>query len=495
MSLSQINLDDIDLDLELIRSVPFRYLHKYRAVPLLINDVYMVIALENPADMLTIDALQRVLHEKIIKPLRATSQQIDRLLKKSKMLLDTESLVNQIRIDVNSDIKVKKVEESSAVMELIELILKSSIELRASDIHIEANMKGCVVRVRVDGMLFEKFLFQRDIFYPLVSRIKLLANMDIAQRRVPQDGRFSMSIDNREFDFRASTLPTVLGESVVVRVLDKNRMMIALEDAGMSEENFKIFRRVIEKPHGIVLVTGPTGSGKTTTLYGAINAIYNSREKIVTVEDPVEYQLEGIQQVQAGRSSGLEFATLLRSILRQDPDKIMIGEIRDIDTLNIAIQASLTGHLVLSTLHTNGAIEAVSRMRDMGAENYLISGALVAVQAQRLVRKICPDCKEEVKISSKVLKEIREYLPEQYQFFRGSGCTRCQYSGYLGREMISEVLVISDKIANIIAKGLSSKKIAKQAHKEGFVSIFADGIARACNGTTSVDEVFRVAKL
>ena len=495
MNLSLIELDSVELDLELVGLVPFRYLYKYRAIPLLSDGMYVVVAFDNPTDMLAIDALQRGLHGKIIKPIRGTSRQIDRLLLKSKMLLDTDSLVKQIRIDLNSDIGDRRVEESSAVMELIELILKNSIDARASDIHIEASIEGCIVRGRVDGMLFENFMFAKDIFYPLVSRIKLLSNMDIAQRRIPQDGRFSMNVDGRGFDFRASTLPTVLGESIAIRVLDKNRMMIALEDAGMNRENFNTFTKMIAKPHGIVLVTGPTGSGKTTTLYGAINAIDDSKDKIVTVEDPVEYQLDGIQQVQAGRSSGLEFATLLRSILRQDPDKIMIGEIRDIDTLNIAIQASLTGHLVLSTLHTNGAIETVSRMRDMGAENYLISGALVAVQAQRLVRKICTDCKTEVEISSKILKEIKEHLPSQYQFFKGDGCEKCQYSGYLGREMISEVLVVSSKIANMIAKDSSIKKIEKQALKEGFRSIFSDGISRACNGVTSVDEVFRVAKL
>ncbi len=495
MNLSLADLEGVELDLELVGLVPYGHLYKYRAVPLLSDGTYVVVAFDNPVDMLAIDALQRVLHGKIIKPIKVTSQQIDRLLLKSKILLDTNSLVNQIRIDVNSNTGNRNIEESSAVMELIELILENSIQARASDIHIEASQDGCIVRSRVDGMLFEKFIFTKDIFYPLVSRIKLLANMDIAQRRMPQDGRFSLTVNGGEFDFRTSTLPTVLGESVVIRVLDKNRMMIPLEDAGMNMANFHTFKKMISKPHGIVLVTGPTGSGKTTTLYGAINAIDDSKDKIVTVEDPVEYQLDGIQQVQVGRSTGLEFSTLLRSILRQDPDKIMIGEIRDIDTLNIAIQASLTGHLVLSTLHTNGAIETVSRMRDMGAENYLISGALIAVQAQRLVRRICPECKRKVDISDKIIKEISEHLPSKYQFFKGAGCEKCQYSGYLGREMISEVLVVSSKIANMIAKDSSVKKIERQATKEGFRSIFSDGISRACNGVTSVDEVFRVAKL
>jgi len=359
-------------------------------------------------------------------------------------------------------------EGQSAVLRLIEIILKQSIYRGASDIHIEAAEKNCVVRERIDGMLQQGFIFDRFMFGPLSSRMKLLAGMDIAEKRKPQDGRFSYQIGDKEYDFRVSTLPTMVGESIVLRILDKSRAMIRLEDAGMSSQCYETFSEAIKAPHGIVLVTGPTGSGKTTTLYGALNAIRDVKDKIITVEDPVEYQMGGIQQVQVNPNAGLTFASALRSILRQDPDKIMIGEIRDTETLRIAIQAALTGHLVLSTLHTNSAIKAVTRILDMGIESYLVSGALVAIQAQRLVRKICVHCKEEAYIEKKVIEDLRNLgFDGDMTFYKGKGCKACNGVGYSGREMISEVLPISDKISRMIAAGEGEDKIEDQASKKG----------------------------
>jgi len=346
-------------------------------------------------------------------------------------------------------------------------------------------------------MLQQRFIFDKVVFGPLASRIKLLSNLDIAERRKPQDGRFSANVLDKEFDFRVSTLPTLIGESIVMRILDKSKTLITLEEMGMNDESYDKFKSSIETPYGIVLVTGPTGSGKTTTLYASLNAIKSVKDKIITVEDPVEYQMTGIQQVQVNNSAGLTFGSALRSILRQDPDKIMIGEIRDTETLRIAIQAAMTGHLVLSTLHTNDAISAIYRMIDMGIESYLVSGSLVAIQAQRLVRKICPNCKTKTNISSTVLNEIREYIPEDREltFYKGVGCKSCFHTGYIGREMISEVLVVSNKLSRMIAAEVSKEELEKQANEEGFLGMFEDGIEKALDGKTTVDEIFRVARL
>jgi general secretion pathway protein E len=328
----------------------------------------------------------------------------------------------------------------------------------------------------------------------LASRLKLLSNLDIAEKRKPQDGRFSTLVGDREYDFRISTLPILYGESIVMRVLDKQKALVRLEDAGMDSASYQKLLKGLEAPYGIILVTGPTGSGKTTTLYGALNELRNVEDKVITVEDPVEYRMNLIQQVQVNPKVGLSFADALRSILRQDPDKIMIGEIRDQETLEIAIKAALTGHLVISTLHTNDAISAIPRMADMGIEHYLISGALVAIQAQRLVRKICTNCKVEEQIPPLALEEFKHHIPENAKFYKGKGCKECNDTGYMGREMICEVLNISEKLSSLIAKGATKDAMLEQAKKEGFVGIFENGIQKALDGITSIEEVLKVAK-
>ena len=322
-----------------------------------------------------------------------------------------------------------------------------------------------------------------------------MANLDIAEKRKPQDGRFSETILGKEYDFRISTLPIVSGESIVMRILDKTKAMIPLEEAGMSAYNFEIFTKALKTPYGIILVTGPTGSGKSTTLYGALNMLRSVEKKIITVEDPVEYQISLVQQAQVNPKIGFTFASALRSILRQDPDIIMIGEIRDEETIRIAVQAALTGHLVLSTLHTNDAISAINRIIDMGIEPYLVSGALIAIEAQRLVRKICPYCKIETELEPSIYNEIKPYLPKNYKFFKGKGCKHCDFSGYSGREMISEVFRVDEEIARMIAKEESKEKIYQKALEKGFKSMLIDGINKAIEGSTTVEEVLRVTRL
>lgn len=488
-----IDLDTIDLDYRLAEKVSLLQLKKYEALPVKEDEIRVYVAFKNPFDISAQDRLQNIFSRKLLKVVVSDPSQIDKHLAKIELSESVKGIVADIRKELSSTAGGN--EESSGILKLIEVILKTSILGRASDIHIEPTETNCIVRSRIDGMLTETFIFDKDIYPPMVSRMKLLSNMDIAERRKPQDGRFSAQIVGKEYDFRISTLPILNGESIVLRILDKSKVLISLENLGMHPESFDKFNRAMKAPYGIILVTGPTGSGKTTTLYAALNDIKSIETKIITVEDPVEYQLNMIQQVHVNEKVGLTFASALRSILRQDPDIIMIGEIRDQETLRIAIQAALTGHLVFSTLHTNDAISAVTRIVDMGIEPYLISGSLVAIEAQRLVRKLCPHCKQKTALPLKMQEQFESFLPQDYQFYKHVGCEKCSQTGYMGREMISEILPISDRIASMVANGTTKEEIKKVALEEGFIDMFKDGVIRAAKGVTTIDEILRVAKI
>ena len=494
LDLMFVDLDSIDMDYSLTGQVSLAQLQKHNAIPISHDDMSVTIAINDPLNIEAQEAMQRLFPRKIVKIALATKKQISSYLYKIGLKDSVKGLVRKIRDELNSISSLEEQQEASSILQLIDVVLKTCINGRASDIHIEPTEKNCVVRGRVDGRLSEMFIFEKDIYPPLASRLKLLSNLDIAEKRKPQDGRFSTAVGAREYDFRISTLPILYGESIVMRVLDKQKALVKLEDAGMDQVSYQKLIKGLKAPYGIILVTGPTGSGKTTTLYGALNELRNVEDKVITVEDPVEYRMNLIQQVQVNAKVGLSFADALRSILRQDPDKIMIGEIRDQETLEIAIKAALTGHLVISTLHTNDAISAIPRMADMGIEHYLISGALVAIQAQRLVRKICVHCKIEDELSASVLEEIHGVVPAGTKFYKGKGCKECNDSGYMGREMICEVLNISEDISTLIAKGASKDAILDLALKEGFVNIFQNGIQKAIDGITSIEEVLKVAK-
>jgi len=494
LDIKYIDISDVDIDYKLIKRLPLKQLIRYSALPLYVEDDQVTVAFENPSDFEAKGAIERFFHGKIMEVALGRKAIIHQVLAHLHDNEKVEEFSEDIKTDLEQGGAESDKDESPAVLKLIELILSSAIEKGASDLHIEATEKNCIVRYRIDGMLQESFRMEYSIFSPLSSRMKLLSNLDIAEKRKPQDGRFTKVVNGRVFDFRVSTLPTMFGESIVMRVLDKTKALVQLEDAGMNPISYKKFLNGIHTPYGIVLVTGPTGSGKTTTLYGALNEILDVKDKTITVEDPVEYQMDGIQQVQINKSAGLDFPDALRSILRQDPDKIMIGEIRDQETLRIAIQAALTGHLVISTLHTNSAVSAIGRMLDMGIESYLISGAVVAIQGQRLVRKICQSCKEETVLSSILLEDIKKFVPENAKFYVGKGCPVCNDSGYAGREMISEVLPISDVLSTMIANGATKDELEKQAAKEGFFSMFQDGLQKAREGKTTVEEIMRVAR-
>jgi len=497
LDIEYIDINNIDIDYKLVERLPLKQLLRYSALPLYIEDSKVTVAFANPYDFEAKGAIERFFHGKIMEVAIAKPKMIQRELLKLKTNEEVEAFSEDIKHDLTDGAVeiADESKESPAVLKLIETILKTAIDNKTSDIHIEATEHNCIVRYRIDGMLQEFFKLEKVIFGPLASRTKLLSNLDIAEKRKPQDGRFTKIINGNVYDFRVSTLPTLFGESIVMRILDKSKALVKLEDAGMNADAYKKFTKGIKSPYGIMLVTGPTGSGKTTTLYGALNAIIDVKDKIITVEDPVEYQMEGIQQVQVSPNTGLTFAAALRSILRQDPDKIMIGEIRDQETLRIAIEAALTGHLVLSTLHTNDAISAINRMQDMGIEDYLLAGAVIGIQGQRLVRKICSVCKEEdTQVNPDNLKELSKYLPPNPKFYKGKGCAVCNNSGYAGREMISEVLLISEELSTMIANGASKEKLREQAFKEGFVTMLQDGVNKALAGKTSLEEVLRVAR-
>ena len=494
LNLMFVDLDSIDMDYNLTSMVPLAQLQKHNAIPISQDDMSVTVAFNDPLNIDAQEAIQRLFPRKILKIALATKKQISTYLYKIELKDSVKGLIEKIRDELNSISSIEEQQEASSVLLLIDVVLKTCINGRASDIHIEPTEKNCVVRGRIDGKLTEMFIFEKDIYPPLASRLKLLANLDIAEKRKPQDGRFSTAVGAREFDFRISTLPILYGESIVMRVLDKQKALVKLEDAGMDSVSYHKLLKGLQAPYGIILVTGPTGSGKTTTLYGALNELRNVEDKVITVEDPVEYRMNLIQQVQVNAKVGLSFADALRSILRQDPDKIMIGEIRDQETLEIAIKAALTGHMVISTLHTNDSISAIPRMADMGIEHYLISGALVAIQAQRLVRKICTHCKVEDELSASVLEEIHNAVPEGTVFYKGKGCRECGGTGYMGREMICEVLNISEELSSLIAKGASKEQLLAQAKEEGFIPIFQNGLQKAIDGITSIEEVLKVAK-
>ena len=489
------DLDDIDIDYRISEKLSTAQLKTYSAIPVKEDEISVYVAFKNPFDVIAQDKVQNLFNRKLLKVAITQPTQIEKYISKLALNESIKDVITEIRRELSSSASQGQNTENSGILKLIEIILKTSIQSRASDIHIEPTETNCIVRSRIDGMLSETFIFDKDIYPPMVSRMKLLSNMDIAERRRPQDGRFSAQILDKEYDFRISTLPILNGESIVLRILDKSKVIINLEDLGMHPDNFAKFKKSMKAPYGIILVTGPTGSGKTTTLYGALNDIKSVKTKIITVEDPVEYQLNMIQQVHVNEKAGLTFVSALRSILRQDPDVIMIGEIRDQETLRIAIQAALTGHLVFSTLHTNDAISALPRMIDMGIEPYLVSGALVCIEAQRLVRKLCPHCKQKITLSQKAFDEVKKFVPENYQFYKSVGCPQCSQTGYLGREMISEILPISDHIASMVANGASKDELKSVAYEEGFIDMFHDGVIRAANGITTLEEVYRVAKI
>ena len=482
-------------DLDNIRlrnlNIPFTILKQTQAVPFKVSVDEVKIAMVNPLDWNAQSYFKRYFPDKKIEFLLAHKEDIQKALS----IIENRERLKSIIENVKKELKGAESKGESAIYQLMLYIIKNAIDKKASDIHIEAEEDGAVVRFRILGKLREFIDFDASIFNALASRIKLEAKVDVSEKRKPLDGGFSLKIDGNDFDFRVSTLPTIWGESIVIRILDKRNILKKLDDIGITQKNLTLLRSALSKPNGIFLVTGPTGSGKSTTLYASLNEIAKPDVKVITVEDPVEYKLSGIQQVPVNPKVGMTFANALRAILRQDPDVIMIGEIRDIETLEIAIKAALTGHLVLSTLHTNDAVSAINRMIDMGAEPYMVAASLVGVEAQRLVRTNCPHCLEPYKPSEAYLEPIKNLIGKDTVFYRGRGCEKCDMTGYLGRTLITEIFLNDDKLESMIAKNKERTEIMRYLESQGFKKMFFDGIIKAKNKITTLEEVYRVAKL
>ena len=489
-----IDLYSVEINLQLLKNYPLKILKSANAIIFKEDEDFIHVAISDPLNYDALEILERTIVVKPVKFYIALKNDIHHIYERLEIVETARSLMNQVKEEIASkDFKLEN--EQSAIMQLIEQILKSSIINNASDIHIEPSSTDVSIRNRVDGVLREIFILDIEVYNALVSRIKILGNLDISEKRRSQDGRFAMEINGRSYDFRLSTAPTLHGESIVMRILDQQKILLTLDTLGMSEANLQKFQDLLHAPYGIVFVTGPTGSGKTTTLYAALNDIKDIENKIITIEDPIEYQLPLVQQIQTNDKIGYGFSDVLRSVLRQDPDIIMVGETRDEETLSTAVGASLTGHLVFSTLHTNDAPSAITRMVQMGLQPYLIADSLVGVVTQRLVRKICPFCKKEHKPQRSLLEKFKSYLPADAIFFSGEGCAKCGFTGYLGRVMICEILQIDATLSNSISLGKNRYEIYEAALQSGYEPMIVDGIEKATEGTTSLEEVARVVKL
>lgn len=394
--------------------------------------------------------------------------------------------------DLESTEHIRDMASEAPVIRLVNHIVNQAIDMGASDIHLEPFADDLILRYRIDGMLYEHEAPPKRLNSAIVTRIKIMAHLDIAERRLPQDGRIQIKSQGKDIDIRVSTLPTLFGESLVMRILDRSNIVVHLEHLGFPKRELELYQKLIHKPYGQILVTGPTGSGKTTTLYGSLEKINTSEKKIITIEDPVEYQLRGVNQVHVKPQIDLTFANGLRSIVRQDPDVIMVGEIRDSETADVAIQSALTGHLVFSTIHTNDAAGAITRLQEMGIESFLISSALLGVLAQRLVRIICKECQESCSIDSSALQEMGIKDTEPPTGFKGKGCDHCNQTGYRGRTGIYELLVIDDDIRQLILAHASSQEIRERAIQLGMITLRQDGWSKVLDGITTVDEIIRV---
>ena len=410
--------------------------------------------------------------------------------------LDSQNL-DQLVDEVSTSDDLLDVVNRPPVIRLVNDILFRALQLRASDIHVHPYESRIQVRYRIDGILYDTLSLNKNVLPLIISRIKVMAGMDIAERRLPQDGRCSVRLGQREVDLRISTVPTSFGERSVMRLLDKSSGIFSLNELGLCSDDLKKFDSLLYRSHGVIFVTGPTGSGKSTTLYSCLNRINSAEKNVITIEDPIEYQLEGISQIQVASKKGMTFATSLRHVLRQDPDVIMVGEVRDIETARMAIQSSLTGHLVFSTLHTNDSAGAVSRLLDLGVEPYLVSSSLIAIIAQRLVRKVCPECKEPIEPSSHELRELGlddTAVANGGKFFVGAGCDKCFQTGYRGRTGIYEMMLISEDIQNLIYTRESAGKIKRHALNSGLKTLRMDGARKVLTGITTISEVLRVTQ-
>ncbi|HXX86201.1 MAG TPA: type II secretion system ATPase GspE [Casimicrobiaceae bacterium] len=483
--------------------VSARFLREARALPLAEDESELALAMADPTDSYTVNAFEMVTGRRV-KPLVAIPTELEAALE--RLYGAGKSALGQIVGDVeqrdeigfDADVQqLKDLASEAPVIRLVSLIITNALEMRASDIHIEPFENRLIVRYRIDGVLHEVECPPRRLSAAVISRVKIMANLDIAERRLPQDGRIRLRVQGKEIDLRVSTVPTMHGESVVMRILDKGGVALDFKRLGFEDDTLKTFLDVLFEPHGILLVTGPTGSGKTTTLYTALDRLNKPDVKILTVEDPVEYQMPGINQIQVKPQIDLTFANALRSIVRQDPDVIMIGEIRDLETAQIAVQSALTGHLVLSTVHTNDAPSTVNRLLDMGVEDYLLTSTVIGILAQRLVRTLCAKCREEYTALPELVNELglRKFAGQgEIRLFHAKGCKECAQTGYFGRISIMEMLPMTDPLRALIMHHATSTELRAEAIKGGMVTMYEDGMRKSLAGVTTFEEVLRVTR-
>ena len=492
------------IDLQAFGLLPLEYVRKSNVLPMRFEGPLLVVGMADPANVFLLDEVRRKA-KKDVRAVAVTAADIGKMVEAlthanadvkvddiiKDMAEDDVQIVKETTDDVTD---LEKIGSESPVIRFVNYLIFDALKQGASDIHIEPKEKQLKVRYRIDGILFEAMNPPYQMTPAVISRLKIMSNLDIAERRLPQDGRIRAMIHQRKIDLRLSTLPTPYGEKCVMRILDNKSINVALEDLGFSDDCMTIWKKQIDQPHGILLVTGPTGSGKTTTLYSSLRCMDANKLNISTVEDPIEYHLAAATQVQVYDKIGMSFSAALRSLLRQDPDVVMLGEIRDSETANIAVQASLTGHLVLSTLHTNDAPASITRLINIGVEPYLISAAVNAILAQRLVRKVCPHCKEQYQPTD----EMREFLTLQgFQseaMFRGKGCDKCRKTGYSGRLGIYELLVMDDSLRDMVTRNPDVNHLRKLCRERGLVTLREDGFQKVIKGLTTVDEILRVTE-
>lgn len=481
-----------------------RFLREARALPVREDESELVLAMADPTDSYTIGAFEMVTG-RTVKPLVAIPTELEAALERlygtgrsavGQIVGDVETRVDEIAFDADVQ-QLKDLASEAPVIRLVSLIITNAMEMRASDIHIEPFENRLIVRYRIDGVLHEVESPPKRLSPAVISRIKIMSSLDIAERRLPQDGRIRLRVQGKEIDLRVSSVPTMHGESVVMRILDKGGVALDFNRLGFEEDTLKTFLDVLMEPHGILLVTGPTGSGKTTTLYTALDRLNQPDVKILTVEDPVEYQMPGINQIQVKPQINLTFANALRSIVRQDPDVIMIGEIRDLETAQIAVQSALTGHLVLSTVHTNDAPSTVNRLLDMGVEDYLLTSTVTGILAQRLVRTLCSHCKEPYPALPELVEQmnLRKFVPHgPITLWHARGCPQCAKTGYMGRMGIIEMMPMTDPLRSLVMKHATAAELRTEAVRGGMLTMYEDGLRKALRGVTTFEEVLRVTR-
>ena len=492
-----VDLSDFSVDGSAVSRVPDSVCRRYTALPIGYEDGKLLVAMADPANVFAIDDIRSITGLDV-KPAVATRADVIAAINRFHRAdgeLDDLSMAFTAEDDQDDLSAVKELVEDAPIVKFVNLLISQAVQDRASDIHIEPTERDLRVRYRIDGVLHEVMKSPKSIQAGVISRLKIMAEMNIAERRIPQDGRLSVSVTGKKIDLRVASLPTVWGEKIVMRILDNSTALLKLADLGFADGNYERWSQSFTKPYGMMLVTGPTGSGKSTTLYATLNIVSTPDKNVITVEDPVEYRIPGINQVQTNVKAGLTFASALRSILRSDPDIVLIGEVRDHETAQIAIEAALTGHLVLSTLHTNNAPSAITRLIEMGIEPFLVGTAIDCVLAQRLARRLCPKCKEAYVPTAEALTlarfplEAGEPLPTLY---RPVGCTACSKTGYKGRVALHEVMVVGEAIERLAVEHASAETISRVAIEEGMVTLRQDGLDKVAKGVTSLEEIFRV---